>query len=422
MVKVDHNDAGDCLLKLWRQPQKDLKPGPGGRLGKLEGFLHKPRYQGETMNLSRKILFVDDEPNVLSVFERQLRKSYEVETAPGGADGLTKLSSRGPFAVVVSDMRMPGMDGVKFLSTVREQFPDTVRILLTGYSEIQQAIDAINQGSIFRFLTKPCPQEVLIVALNAALDQYRLVHAERELLEKTLRGSVQVLGEILALVNPTAFGRAARVQRLVGELVKLIEGSGGWEIDVAVVLSQLGCVAVPEQVLAAVNRGADLSQEERRLMEGVPAVTRDLLRHIPRLDRVIEIINYKDHSFDKDGKNTPLASRILTAAYDFDAATAGGLSGEQAVARMNAASGRYDPAVMTALADHVRSEILLQAREVALCDLQCGWILAEDLHSDTGVLLLRRSNPITEPLKRRLEFSASKDQSNRKVKVFIPQK
>src|SRR5204863_3078931 len=132
---------------------------------------------------------------------------------------------------------------------------DAVRMLLTGYADLRQAIEVVNRGAIFRFLTKPCAPDALAAALDAALAQHRLVTAERELLDRTLRGSVQVLGEVLSLVNPTAFGQVVRVQRLVRELAGLIDGAGAWEIDVAAVLSRLGCVAVSEAVLAAVNRG-----------------------------------------------------------------------------------------------------------------------------------------------------------------------
>ncbi len=152
-----------------------------------------------------KILLVDDEPNVLAGFARQLRESHTVETAPGGAEALDALDTRGPFAVVVSDMRMPGMDGAAFLARARDRYPDTVRILLTGYADIQSAIEAINRGGIFRFLTKPCPPHILTGALDDALAHYRLVTAERELVDMALRDSVPVVGEGLALANPSAF-------------------------------------------------------------------------------------------------------------------------------------------------------------------------------------------------------------------------
>src|SRR5829696_4359 len=135
-----------------------------------------------------KILCVDDERNVLEAYQRSLRKEFHIEIATSGAEGLAAVESQGPYAVIVSDMRMPGMDGIRFLAKVKEKAPDSVRIMLTGNADQQTAIEAVNEGNIFRFLTKPCPPETLAKALSAGLQQYWLVVAEKELLEKTLSG------------------------------------------------------------------------------------------------------------------------------------------------------------------------------------------------------------------------------------------
>ena len=134
--------------------------------------------------MSEKILFVDDDSNLLASYQRQLRGQYTVDTSSNGQEGLESIFHRGPYAIVISDYRMPGMDGVTFLTRVREASPDTVRMLLTGYADLQTAIDAVNQGNIFRLLTKPCPPDALANALAAGFDQYRLVIAERERAEK----------------------------------------------------------------------------------------------------------------------------------------------------------------------------------------------------------------------------------------------
>ena len=113
--------------------------------------------------------------------------------------------------------------GLSFWPGSRETAPDTVRIMLTGFAEIQAVIEAINQGNIFRFLTKPCTTDILTRALNDGIKQFELVLAERELLEKTLKGTVQVLTEILSLVNPEAFGRASRITRYAREIAEQLD-------------------------------------------------------------------------------------------------------------------------------------------------------------------------------------------------------
>lgn len=128
--------------------------------------------------MKEKILCVDDDPNILQAYQRSLRREFEIEVAKGGKEGLEVIASQGPFAVVVSDMRMPGMDGIQFLSKVREQTPNTVRIMLTGHADRQTAIDAVNQGNIFRFLTKPCSPEILAKSLEEGIQQYQLLKAK----------------------------------------------------------------------------------------------------------------------------------------------------------------------------------------------------------------------------------------------------
>jgi response regulator RpfG family c-di-GMP phosphodiesterase len=249
--------------------------------------------------------------------------------------------------------------------------------------------------------------------------------SERELLDKTLRGSLQVLGEVLALANPTAFGRSLRAQQLIRELSDSIEEAKGWEVDVATVLSQLGCIALPESVLFAANRGAELRPDERKQMETHPGVARDLLKQIPRLDRVVEIIAYQDKPFlapsrqtlEKCGKEIPFGARLLKIALDFDALCVRGVPRSQALSLLESRTGEYDPELLTALASKIRAEAQEEVREVTILDLGAGMVLAEDLYNDSGQLLLSRGNPITSALKRRLESTIIQGRTSKQIRV-----
>jgi len=126
-----------------------------------------------TSEPTNQILFVDDDPNLLDSFRRGLHEEFEIETAPGGKEGLAAIHLFGPFAIVISDMRMPGLDGAEFLARVRELSPNTVRILFTGHKDLNRAIAAVNEGQIFRYLTKPCSKEEMVSAIRLALSQYR---------------------------------------------------------------------------------------------------------------------------------------------------------------------------------------------------------------------------------------------------------
>ncbi|HAR63804.1 MAG: hypothetical protein DKM50_08675 [Candidatus Margulisiibacteriota bacterium] len=131
--------------------------------------------------MGNKILLVDDEDNILSSYKRMLKNKYIIETAAGGAAALAVLNTRGPFSVVICDYKMPGMNGIQFLAEIKDLFPDTIRIMLTGQADLNMAIDAVNEGNIFRFLTKPCDSELLEKSILAAFRQHELIMSEREL-------------------------------------------------------------------------------------------------------------------------------------------------------------------------------------------------------------------------------------------------
>ena len=140
--------------------------------------------------MTEKILLVDDEPNVLQSMQRQLRKRFKIVVAESGFEALAALKNKGPFAVIVSDMRMPGMDGVQLLSEAKDIFPDTVRTMLTGNADQETASEAVNTGQIFCFLTQPCSTAVLATSFGLAVRQHTLLIAEKELLNDTVKGSV----------------------------------------------------------------------------------------------------------------------------------------------------------------------------------------------------------------------------------------
>jgi len=378
--------------------------------------------------MSARILCVDDEPAVLSAFERGLRGRFEVDTAASGADGLQLVATRPPYAVIVSDMRMPGMDGIQFLAEVKERAPDSVRIMLTGNSDLDTAIQAVNEGNIFRFLCKPCPTDVLVRALEAGVQQHRLITAEKELLTKTLCGSVKMLSDVLALANPTAFGRAARVRRIVQRLAAELKIAQAWELELAATLSQIGLLALPPETLEKLYHGHALVGEEVRMFASHPGIGRDLVANIPRLERIAEIIAYQEKCFDgsgfptddRKGADIPLGARILKAALDFDGLCMSGLTPAEALGRMSQRAARYDPSVLAALQAAYRVEVPCEVRRVRVADLTGAMIIAEDVRSATGLLLVSRGQEATPSLRERLKNLARLVGVQEPIRVMIP--
>jgi response regulator RpfG family c-di-GMP phosphodiesterase len=378
--------------------------------------------------MADRILCVDDDPNILEGYKRQLRKEFELDTAVGPEQGLRMVTEQGPFAVVVSDLQMPGMNGVEFLAQVRAHEPDTVRMLLTGNAELQAAIEAINQGQIFRFLTKPCTPEALANALKAGLAQHRLITAERELLEQTLSGSIRVLCEVLALVNPEAFGRSSRITRYVESIAENLHVSELWSIKTAAMLSQIGCVILPESLLKKVYRGEALTGEESQLFNQHPFVAYDLIAKIPRMKRVAEIIKFQDKYYDGYGvpgdtqqdKTIPMEASILKVALDFDALESAGKSKAEAFGEMKQRKGWYDPTVIDAMKAAFAKEIQYEIRMAVVADLREGMILAEGIQSSQHMLLASKGQQVTQSMVMKLQNFSKTGGIREPFSVLLP--
>lgn len=307
--------------------------------------------------MDERILFVDDEPDVLSTFQRNLRKQFQIMTATSGREGLTLIDQQGPFAVIVSDLRMPGMDGIQFLAQARMRAPDSVLMMFTGYVDMQTAFDAVNDGTVFRFLIKPCLLETLVKALGAGVAQYRLRTAERELLEETLRRSIRVLTEILGMVNPAAFGRATRVRAYVKDMAARLKLTNLWQLEVAAMLSQIGCISVPTEVLDKAYAGRALAVDEANLLESHPEVGSKLIANIPRLESVAWMIAAQRHAYktycvqpaEALDDELALGAQMLKVAIDLDQLLASGLTPDAALDELRQHPDEYSPRVVTAL-------------------------------------------------------------------------
>jgi response regulator RpfG family c-di-GMP phosphodiesterase len=376
-----------------------------------------------------RILLVDDETLVLAALQRQLRARFDVTVTTEPWEAMELVASRGSYAVVVSDLRMPGMDGVALLSRIWSLSPDTVRVLLTGNADVEAAIAAVNEGNIFRFLTKPCPTAILIRALEASVEQHRLITAERVLLEQTLRGSLKTLTEILALVNPVAFGRALRARKLISELAALEKVVDPWQAEIAAMLAQIGWVTLPAETASKLYHGATLSASEQAIVDNLPALTEQLLANIPRLEPVREILQYQDKHYDGQGPPhdrtsphaIPWGARALKAALDFDVLESQGYSVQVALDTMRARKGWYDPALLEAIArlqgDKPREATVV---DLHLHEVRPGMVFAQDVKTRSGLLLIARGQEVTPSLVVRIKNLALNSKINDSVLVILP--
>jgi CheY-like chemotaxis protein len=369
--------------------------------------------------MTERVLFVDDEPNILEALQRTLRKQVDLHTATGGAEGLVKLKESGPFALVVSDMRMPVMNGAQFLAKAREQAPDTVRMILSGQADLQATIAAVNEGHIYRFLSKPCPPDQLLAAVADGLRQYRLLTAEKVLLEQTLSGAIKMLIEILGFVSPAASSRAARLQRYTLELSSKLALTERWEWGLAAFVSQIGCVALPKEILSKVEGAQALTDEERRLYESHPEIASKLLAAIPRLEDVAAIVTAQFGSLSFPGKSEYLhqwdvrsiGQLLLRTSIEFDRLITRGATREAAAKALSAAKLGLPQAVIKVLSSLEVSGVALAGqepsiRQIRLKDLAPGMVLDEDLVSPKGIRLVPSGQEVTGSLIVRLNSIA----------------
>jgi CheY-like chemotaxis protein len=354
-----------------------------------------------------KILWVDDDESILAGYQRFLRRHYEFHFATHGYKGLEILEKEGPFAVVVSDMRMPGMDGITFLVTAREIAPDTVRMMMTGYADQQVAIDSVNQGQIFRFLNKPCPQEAVLTAIESGVRQYRLVMAEKELLEHTLRGCIQVLVDILGMTHPLAFSRSMRVKDYAVEIGRRMGMKELWLLEVAALLSQIGCVTIPNKTLERHYAGHMLQPMEEEMILGHPAIAQKLIAQIPRMDRVATILHFSTLNLaESESCGDPwmmLAARILKVTIDYDVYQVRGISPSEALRFLQMKPAIYDANVISVLRDVRLQSQHFDRKAVYVDELRMGMTIDEDVLTFDNMLVMPRGLKVNDTLRQRLK-------------------
>lgn len=355
--------------------------------------------------MEEKVLFVDDEPAVLQGYVRLLRNEFKIDTTVTGKGALIALETTGPYAAVVSDMRMPEMTGVEVLRKVKELSPDTVRIMLSGHADLDAAIAAVNEGSIFRFLTKPCDKETLGKTLSAAMLQYRLVRAERDLLEHTLKGSIQVLSEVLSLVNPAAFGRAMRLKRYMSHIVYSVGLTRPWRYEVAAMMSQLGCVVLAPETIEAVFAGRELSSEEQSRYNSHPEVARNLLENIPRMEPIAWMIAHQNRPTsvdsdiaDREMADMRLGADLLQVAIAFDDLIRKGKSRVEAANQLMKQYRHVDQKVLFSLVELDPEREDAQGQKCEIFKLSPGMVLAEDIFTKTGALVVTKGQEVTTTL------------------------
>lgn len=375
------------------------------------------------------VLIVDDEPATAALFARLLEidgaEKRTVLTASNDAEALTAVHSHA-CAVVISDLRMPGIGGLELMQRVRSISPDTVRIILTGYADVDIATAAINSGAIFRLLQKPIAGAELRAEINAALLHHRSLVLERTTLEHTVTGVVKVFVELLAALDPVASAKAFRLQGYVSHLLQALEIRDRWEFELAALLLHIEQSAAEK--IAPESAPDSAPSDPKRPPPPGNVNSLSLLRKIPRLKAVAEMIARQDQPTDPADAGVLPAHRdrircgaqLLRIAVAFDAAVQGGAKRELALARLRSRPRDFDRMLVDGLTSLETSDKPMQERAVSLARLEAGMLLAQDLTNNSNVLLLAKGEYLTEAMIARVRAYATASDLKKNISVLSP--
>ena len=371
--------------------------------------------------MNQKILLVDDEPKVLSALQRELTSHQfnEILTANSGMEALEILRQHIDVAVIVSDYRMPGLDGISFLIEAQEICPDATRMILSGVADLEMATNSINLGQVFRLLIKPCPSDSFINSIKAGLRQNELITSERDLLQNTLKGSIKILTDLLSAISPDSFSQANRISSLTRKFAQELNLPNAWELELAGALCRIGCVTIPPEVIDSWMKGKYLDPNQLKMMDSVGKIGNYFLRNIPRLEKIAEGILFQSASFEPTkklekqltGSDIPLIGRILKIVIDYDRFLVFDQNSKAALNRMQNQANEYDPELMNVFREQVlptkadKEAVATNESpltEVTFDNVKNGMVIMANVFDNKGRMLISKGTVVTEILKLRL--------------------
>lgn len=348
-----------------------------------------------------KVLLVDDDASILNAYERTLEEDFEVHISKNADDALTKMQYT-EFATIVSDRYMPGMNGIDLLKKVKEKCPETSRILFTGYGDLNAAMEAVNEGHIFRLLTKPCHPNIFLKAVQDACKQYELLKMEDNLMEKTFVQATNMLFELVTLFHPSVNHYIIEAQNTIKKLATILHIPQVWELNVATMFSKLG------YLLMATDKNI-LSEKESHLFEKQAEISFLLLEKIPSLNSVAKYVRYyhyplNSHVFENPEpgqEHLPLMCSLIKISLDYSLSmTLKGKNSQEALEDIQSqAEHIYHKEAKKALIQAIGSKkegFVLQEIH-SLSHLKKSMIVKEDMTCDKkGQILLKKGQVLSE--------------------------
>ncbi|HVU36548.1 MAG TPA: HD domain-containing phosphohydrolase [Opitutaceae bacterium] len=370
--------------------------------------------------MRHRVLIVDDEQAMLNLFSSVLKDRYAVNTAASAEEALQLLRTEAGFSVVLADIFLPGMSGLELLAQCARLSPESVRIALTGDPGRDTVVESVNYANVFRFVSKPVRIEVLAEIVETALQHYESLRLERDMMETTVRTSVNLLLEVLATLDPASFELSQRLRGSVRVFARTLQLPNPWELELAASLARIGTVSLPAPLLRKKARDLPLAPREAELLADVPRLGSQLLRQIPRLDRVAQAIRYQAKNYDGSGtpaggpgrNDIPLGARILRIFTDRALLEVEGIMRDDAYDQMAARKGVYDPELLAAsfqrFPDYILSAVTSdkEVRLVAPTDLKPDMVLVTEVRTTERLLLVAAGTRLTPLIVQRIQTHA----------------
>jgi response regulator RpfG family c-di-GMP phosphodiesterase len=350
------------------------------------------------------ILVADDEEvNLMLMEELLVTNGYDVIKAKNGWQAFDTAVATRPDLILL-DILMPEMDGYDTCVKLKDhpQTQDIPVIFVTG------KLDEINEKLGFEYgavdyIRKPISTSVVLARVKTHLAIREAQKQLQEMLSKTLLGTVSILNDILTFIDPTFQGMQSRLKRYVRDISNYLDLPDRWRLELAAMLSHIGCVVIPKETLEKINSGEVVSEDEQRMYDMHPSIAQNLIAKIPRMRSVAQIIGRQRSAFDQS-KYTPepiqwdpidLGGQVLRTVIDYDCLLTRGLSTEQALSEMRAKQKAYAPVLLEALEATVKIDHDKDVRQLKFKDLQEGDILIEDVYTDSGALIIRKGRELT---------------------------
>ena len=401
----------------------------------------------ETYIPNTKILYVDDEENLLSSFNSMMRKeNLKIFLLHDSTKIDELLEAEGPFAIVLSDQRMPVMDGVAVLERVVQKHPETIRILVTGYSEQTDTLRAINQGRISHYIAKPWDDTEVKKNIREFVTQYNLKYENTflmneltkknadltELLEGTVAQTVHILSDMLGYVNLHATAQVGRIRKLgsaILDLVPNVSAEERWEILRAFDLCNLGLLVLPPWIQASLNKDGIAILDRFPVAQNHHLLAAGLLKDIPRLGGVAKILQYAKKDFDGTGeptgdavrgKDIPLGARILHILFDLEKLTTENFKGREVMIKMLQYPSKYDVELIHhVLGDAAQKRKLGSEMRLLISDLKDGMLTLQDILTVGNQNLLSSNITLTRTSITILQQWHKKDPIREPILVFV---